>query len=380
MNPSRVSLLALYITLMVWARYALCGETELASNSNVGLDAVVDKNDAPKGSWLPVPIPISNPTVGTGLQGVLLYLHPAKPGDSASTPNATSGLGVMYTSTDSKVVGLFHDDYFADDKYRFKALAGVGDLNLNFYGFGDFISGDKVGYNIKPKITFIEASRRLPWSNNGYLGINHLYTSAELKFHWKWDLEGGRPVDFPPIKLQPTTSSLGLIYTYDSRDDTYYPTAGSNTAIKLTRDKEQWGSDFDFQRLSLNFRKYIALWQKHVLAVRATLSDVDGKPPFYFLSSLPLRGFAAGRYLDNSSASLHAEWRYKYSQRWGAHFFTEAGKISDSFKALRDEKLISSFGVGLRWQPIVQKKLHLGIDVAYSGDESATYLRVGEAF
>ena len=51
-----------------------------------------------EGSWLPVPIPVSNPTIGTGLQVVLLYLHPKS---NETSPNATSGLAAMYTDTRS---------------------------------------------------------------------------------------------------------------------------------------------------------------------------------------------------------------------------------------------------------------------------------------
>ena len=47
------------------------------------------------GSWVPVPIPISNPTLGTGLQAVLLYLHPTE--DDQDNLNRTSGIGVMRT-------------------------------------------------------------------------------------------------------------------------------------------------------------------------------------------------------------------------------------------------------------------------------------------
>lgn len=31
-----------------------------------------------KGKWLPVPVPVSNPTVGNGLALTLLYFHPQK--------------------------------------------------------------------------------------------------------------------------------------------------------------------------------------------------------------------------------------------------------------------------------------------------------------
>ena len=56
-----------------------------------------------KGNFVAVPIPISNPTVGTGLQAALLYLHPKK--DDSQSQNSTSGIVGMYTiSTDDQAI------------------------------------------------------------------------------------------------------------------------------------------------------------------------------------------------------------------------------------------------------------------------------------
>ena len=93
-----------------------------------------------------------------------------------------------------------------------------------------------------------------------------------------------------------------------------------------------------------------------------------------------MRGFPVGRYLDNSSASLHAEWRYKFLPRWGVVAFTEAGKVADSIGNLNEKDAIHSFGGGIRWQAIQSKDIHLGIDYAISDDDEAMYFRVGEAF
>ena len=63
-----------------------------------------------KGVWLPVPIPISNPTIGTGLEVALIYMHP-KTSEDSTTPNTTSGLMGLYTDTDSSFVRDYFDRY-----------------------------------------------------------------------------------------------------------------------------------------------------------------------------------------------------------------------------------------------------------------------------
>mgnify|MGYP003133653538 CR=1 FL=1 len=77
-----------------------------------------------KGNWVVAPIPVSNPTMGTGLQLATLYLHPSRDGNGG--PNPTSGLGAMYTDTNSWGVGAFHQDYLLDDRLRVTAAACAG--------------------------------------------------------------------------------------------------------------------------------------------------------------------------------------------------------------------------------------------------------------
>lgn len=334
----------------------------------------------PRGEWLPVPIPMSNPTLGSGLQGVLLYLHPEKPGDDPETPTATSGLAGMYTDSDSKAVGIFHDNYFANDKYRLKLMAGVGDLNLDFYGIGDKNFGFRVGYNIRPVVSYLRFMVRVPGTKNSYMGVSHLYADATLKFRGDLTLDPERRITLPALEFDSRTSSLGAHYALDTRNDGYYPTKGTYTTLSATRDQPEWGSQYTFTRWNAVYRQYIPLTVKQTLAVKANLSDVNGEPPFYFLSSLQMRGFAGGRYLDDTSLSTHAEWRYKFSERWGTVAFAEAGWTGESIDELFSSDQILSYGVGLRWQPIASKQLNLAVDVAESTDDRALYLRVGEAF
>ncbi len=350
---------------------------KVTPNADFSLERALRVQKQEKGKWLPVPIPMSNPTLGSGLQAVLLYLHPKKPGDDVDTPTATSGIGGMYTDSDSKIIGVFHDNYFANDKYRLKVLFGAGDLNLDFYGVGSDTT-DQIGYNIKPNISFVQFMRRAPYAKDSYLGIKHLYSNAKISF----DSELLFPPEWgiPDLEFDSVTSSLGFIYNFDNRDDTYFPTSGINGELSFTSDSDKWGSDYRFTRASGTYRHYVSLAEKHVLAIKFALSDVDGDPPFYMLSSLPLRGFATGRYLDNSSVSGHAEWRYSFAERWGISAFLESGKIGESFNHLPSSNSVTSYGAGFRWQPIASKQLNLGVDVAQSSDDSAIYLRVGEAF
>jgi hypothetical protein len=114
-----------------------------------------------RGQWVPVPLVISNPTVGTGLQGVLMYLHPQKPG---STHNTTTGIVGMYTNTDSWFTGLFHDDDWKNDTIRFSGFIGTGEFNLDFYGIGEggIIRDNPIPYEFDITVAVLKPQIRVP--------------------------------------------------------------------------------------------------------------------------------------------------------------------------------------------------------------------------
>ena len=93
------------------ALLVLLPQLVIAASEDRSVEIIEDAQDAveargQEGQW--VPIPVANPTLGTGIQAVLMYLHPKKAED---IPNTTSGIAAMYTSTDSWFVGAFSKYY-----------------------------------------------------------------------------------------------------------------------------------------------------------------------------------------------------------------------------------------------------------------------------
>lgn len=345
---------------------------EQVENANEVKTAVRSK----KGTWLPVPIPIADPTIGAGLQAVLLYLHPRESEDP-TIPSATSGIMGMYTNTESWLAGGFHDTNWLGDLYRFRVIAATAEFNLDYYGSSESspFRNNSVPFNIKSDIFISQLLRQLPGTKDWYLGLRYMYTNSTVEFDLTNIIAG-----LPVVNADMTTSSLGMMFTYDSRDNNYYPTSGSSAELVWMRDDESWGSDFEFDKLMANYNYYFQLTNKDTLAMRVALAAADGGIPFYLLPNLKMRGFAAGRYKDNASVSGHLEWRRKFLPRWGFIVFYEAGSIADTMSELYQAEDIISYGGGLRWQVSEDKKLNLGIDLAYSGGDFAVYVQVGEKY
>lgn len=332
---------------------------------------------ASQGGWLPVPIPVVNPTVGSGLFGALLYMHPQKNADP-TTPTATSGIGALYTDSKSWFTGAFHDDYLKSDQFRYKVLAGTGEFNLDYYGVGggddEGLEDDPIAYRIESDLIALQFLSRIGIARNWYLGVRHLWSSSGVTFN-----VDDEPL-LPDVSSRLATSSLGVLTSYDSKNDNYYPTNGQYFEAFISKDSDKWGSDFEYDKLTTYYNYYWPLTQKATLAMRAYLSVLDGDAPFYMLPTLKMRGFPSGQYRNQSAVSGHIEWRHKVHQRWTTILFTEVGSVGRTVSAAFDKSAINSYGAGVRWQVLPSKTLNLGVDFAFSGDDSAMYIQVGERY
>ncbi|WP_158224580.1 BamA/TamA family outer membrane protein [Agaribacterium haliotis] len=333
-----------------------------------------DKVQESKGAWMAVPIPFANPTIGAGLQAALLYMHAKKDPD---TPNATSGVGGMYSDTDSYFVGAFHDDYWDKDRYRFTFLYGYGNLNLNYYGSGNepILEKHPIEYNLEANGLYTKFLMRIGGTEHWYGGLKYVGSESTVSFDLSQFIKG-----LPVLKDDLRTSGLGWMLSFDSKDDNYYPTTGQSFNFSQTADSSEFGSDFSFRRLETDYRNYLSLNPAHVLALKAQLKAADGHVPFFMEPTLSMRGFDTSRYRDMTTLSLHAEWRWRFLSRWGMVAFTEGGATAKDFDALHDGRKVSSAGLGLRWRATKAKQINLGIDLAFSKGQGEIYIRAGEAF
>jgi len=376
MQETRKNLLLVFWLLLTFTISAFLNASDVDVVDDFfddGHDAEVVAEDE-KGQWVPVPIPVSNPTVGTGLQAVLLYLHPRS---NDAQHNTTSGIMGMYTDSESWATGIFHDDYWLNDRIRFTGALGNGKFNLKFYGIGDdgIISNNPIPYEFKMNIGLLKLQTRLPGSENWYGGIQYLFLDSETAL--KTSVVGPNTLD---LNLKIKTAALGLLATYDTRDDNYYPTRGQWFEGKWLDYSENWGGDKEYNKSIGFYNYYLPVKDSLTLVLRSRLEASSGDVPFFDLPTLHMGGFSRDRYRDQHTISIHAEGRYKFRPRWGVIGFYEVGWLNDDFSQLLSGRRISSYGAGLRWQVTAEKKMNLGLDAAISTDDKAFYIQVGERF
>lgn len=330
---------------------------------------------AEKGSFVVVPIPISNPTVGTGLNLSVLYLHPKAEGDQS--PAATSGAAVMGTDNGARLAGAFHDSSFADDHYRLSAFGGVGKFHLKYYGVGDDsrLASNPLPYVVEGTLAQVRGEIRIPGTEHWFGGATYQYFDSTFTVE-RSEITPG----FTDMPRAFRNAGFGPQVTFDSRDSNYFPRTGQRFRAGWLNYGERWGGDFSYDKIDVFYNHYLPFGTSSVLAVRARAQSASESTPFLFLPTLDMRGFSRDRYRDNRTVSLTAEWRQKLLPRWGYAAYAEAGRFAESVQALKDNRTITTVGAGIRWQATSDRDLNVGVDFAVSSDDRAVFIQIGERF
>ena len=325
-----------------------------------------------KGDFLAVPIPTSNPTTGTGLIGVAAYFWGQTDEQKQTQPPSVSGLGGMYTDTQSWVVGLGQTAYWNDDLWRFAGAAGVANLNLPLFATDVLGTPVRVDWEIDGELAFAQLSRRL--FERVYLGFQARYLAFDQTFSLditslEFDLLAG-------IRA----ASAGLRVMRDTRDSTTNAHTGSSLTISGLYTRRNETDNASYQSYDIAFRSYHELNDSIVLAWRAELCERTRNSPLWDSCRIGLRGFATTKFMGRSSQIAEFEARWQVSRRWGAVVFGGAGQVQDSLSERQESDVIPSYGVGLRFLVQPEQQVNLRLDYGRSSDSDAIYFSVGEAF
>jgi outer membrane protein assembly factor BamA len=330
-----------------------------------------------------MPIPISNPTIGTGLAAAAMYLYKI---DEAS-PTSNTMAGALYTDTESWAAGVAQTTHFKADRYRANGVAGYGSFNLKFYGIGNeagdrgrHIDINQEGVVFIPK--FLRAVRE-----NLYAGIQYRLLKIDTSFP---------NLNIPdcPIcdelrenlrnRLNIVSSGVGLLCDYDTRDNSYYPFHGTFLTMNATIVDEAVGSDMDYQIYEASYSRYMELARNHILALGGVGRFTFGEVPIFDLCLFGmnnyLRGYVGGQYRDKMMLAGQVEYRWRFYKRFGMVAFAGVGEVAPSIDEFNSENLLPSAGAGLRFMASEENRVNVSIDYAFGKDTDALYFRIGEAF
>jgi hypothetical protein len=182
------------------------------------------------------------------------------------------------------------------------------------------------------------------------------------------------------------TVGVGVSFTNDTRNHAFTPSKGRFAQLFLTGYNNLWGSGFNFFSLVADYRQYIPVANKSVLAFQAySLNGFGDEIPLRNLGSLgganSMRGYYSGRYRDKKLFVLQTEYRLPIYKRIAAVGFASMGNVGNNFSEITNSEIKYSYGGGVRFALNKKEKLNLRIDYGIGkGKNNGLYFQIGEAF
>jgi hypothetical protein len=323
------------------------------------------------------PIPISNPTVGTGLAVVVMPFYHLGP----ESPLSNTAVAAGYTSSGSWALGAAQTTRLRGDALRIDGLLALIDLRYNFFGKGAEAgtAGRSVPINQKAAAFVPELLFELR---------EHLFLGARyrgIKVETSLDTTQVPPALAPLIDVSGTIASSGLgpVAVLDTRDNEMSPASGWLADFRGNFAQHTFGSDnayFNFSTAANHYRRL----GPGVLALRGYACGATERTPLFDLclygAGNDLRGYEIGRYRDRAMFAGQGEYRFPLGGRFGAVAFAGSGKVGAEFGQMGNEPWLSSVGLGLRWLASKKARVNLSFDLAHGRDGTSAYMYVKEAF
>jgi len=327
--------------------------------------------------FVPLLVPITDPAVGYGAVGVLVFIHGAPPAAGEPYVRPTmSTVGALRTENGTR--GWFGANLGSWRGGRLRTIAALADVdvNLDFFGLGgDRVSDAGLGYSVEGEGGVVGGSFQLG-ETQLWLGMRYASVATNVTLQTPLlELPGVSPADYD-LKL----GSLTPAVTFDRRDNFFTPTRGWYVDLSVPLFRESFGSDRDFETLNLTTMYYHPLGRSLYLAVRASAKDSSDGTPFYLRPYVALRGVQALRYQGEQAVELETELRWQLRPRFSVIGFAGAGEAQASIAARDRNESVSAGGAGFRYLIARRYGLHIGVDVADGPDDTVFYVVLGSAW
>ena len=371
MNRKLLILITIVFSLLFSSNYVLKAQEDANKPDTVGVGGV---------DWFAYPFVFFSPETNWAFgAGGILYFSLSD--QFKSKPSSVTASG-FYTINEQFDITIIPEIYFIQDRHLLSTKFNYGEIFDYFYGVG----------STSPDIV-----------NNQYLQRNFiLNVKYQIDAFYKNLKVGpvyeGRVMDVINTEGNPfldsnlargstggTTSGLGVIASWDTRDNIFYPSKGGFHQFSATYYSKAFGSDFDYSKYLLDLRRYLSLSPNHILALQAYAIVEFGYPPFYDLALLGgdkvMRGYLYGRYRDRLYYAVQAEYRLPAIWRFGIVVFGGLGDVASELSKVTAATIKPTYGFGVRFRIDELQKLDLRVDVGFGeNDANGIYFSVNQAF
>ena len=314
--------------------------------------------------FVPVIAPITEPAVGYGAAGALVFISRDKNAPAGTRPDLYLG-GGMYTESQSWGGFGGYSGNLLDGDLRVLAAGGYLSLNLKHYGVGSdpALSQNPISYNLRGAAGRASAAMRI--------GSTPLYGGLGLSY-------ANTQVTIQSTESMTTMYSLRPYLQLDTRDNIFTPVRGVFSEASLAVSYLNTGTWFEL--LDLTAIGYLPLVQDLYLGVFGGAGFSFGDAPFYMRPFVILRGAPSLRYQGEQTAEVEAELRWQFWKRFSLVAFSGVGGAWDNFLGFDRSESVFTYGTGFRYELARKFGLHMGADFAFGKDGFVLYIQFGSAW
>jgi len=322
--------------------------------------------------FLPIVSPITEPAVGYGATVAGLFFIPKEKTEKQifQIPDIVGVMGGL-TQNGTWFGGAGYFGFWNEDKIRYRGVVGYGDVNLTYYGSGNF--GDySVEFNLKGYFFLQQAIFRLGDSRfflGGRYQLSRITTSTTTESKLPPSLDR----DF-----ELTNSGIGIISEFENYNNVFSPTEGLRVNLTYDQYLKAIGSDRDYGQFTFFTHYYVPLKNYWIAGFRIESQLSTGDSPFYMLPFIQLRGIPSMRYQGDMTALIETEQLFMLSRRWGVVGFAGVGKTYNYDS--NNELKAWNAGTGFRYLIARSLGLMMGLDVARGPEDWAVYVVFGSSW
>ena len=192
--------------------------------------------------------------------------------------------------------------------------------------------------------------------------------------------------DIPDLSVnEGTQSGIGITINRETRDNRFNARRGSYLFFEYM-DYGKWiGSEFNYQSIVLEYRKYYTPLKWLTLAGQIyTETKIGDNIPVQSLSLMGgdnrMRGIYIGRFRDKSMIEGQIEARFPIFWIFSGVVFTGLGEVAPTYKAYTWEGIKWTYGAGLRMNVNKATRTNIRFDVGFFQHQPLFFFTFSEAF
>ena len=282
-----------------------------AQSDSVSVDSVKKKS-----KFFPSPVVGYSPETRLYLgAGLVWYLPPSKKYPD-TYPSVLKGVFV-YTLNKQIESNVSGDSYLRNNLFKLNYSTSYFKFPDSFFGIGNYTKEeDKEKYDYDYFNIYINGQRKV--KENIYAGLKTFFEYTKV---YNVDTAGFFANDTIPGEEGGINTGIGPWFTFDTRDNIYFPLKGINVDVSAVVHNEVIGGGYNYVDYLLEVSQFNKIGKDDVLGFNFYGQFVPGNPPFNRMAQLGgdkhMRGNFEGRFRDKNYLTMQAEYRITFWKYFG---------------------------------------------------------------